>query len=662
MSFSVRDGKFDVLVVAGPRVVQWPSVGVRALARTCADAGLTVGLIGGDTLFARGVAPLPGTGAWVIAEDAQGRVHRLHGRAVVKLAALSSRPDPFPGAWSEGLLPLTTALWLARDERFVFAPATAILGSGNGALRFGSRLLERGVSEVMCIESHTQWSSKRFAGWEVERRRFEMAGGKLIEARPLSLTRQGPVKIEFRLEDARGIRVLEVARVVSAGPFAPGPGVREFPPGSSLFELDQTAPNLPGEDIEGHQLEEDRALLLASRIVRRLRSELGDEERERVERIARRSKSAVRRQEAHREEPFLVAYQGKWTAPADAKRIRSFSGVPRTVEFQKKTASVECFETIGCRECQRVCPVDAIQFGKEGRILDEQACTACGFCLGACPSGATLMIDEREGRSSVELTLAWRGDHLWKTGELATLVNRRGEVLGSARVTGIIALLGQEAGGMPVPTSVPAPVQLVQLAVPGHLAWEARGLRRPRSAALPGDSGMTAYASGGLEGRVEVTLNGEKRLVRDKVNLTRALFETGWNRAGDSLACPDGSCGLCSVTVDGVKRLACRTRVHPRMAIKLEAPAYGTPAPLSSALCPCLGISREQVVEKIRQGDLRSPDAVVSVTGVGSGRCHGALCCEPLRRVLDESGIDARDWIDWRFPWVDWKLVPGERE
>jgi hypothetical protein len=40
MKLSVRDGKFDVLVLAGPRVSLWPSVGVREISKLCARAGL----------------------------------------------------------------------------------------------------------------------------------------------------------------------------------------------------------------------------------------------------------------------------------------------------------------------------------------------------------------------------------------------------------------------------------------------------------------------------------------------------------------------------------------------------------------------------------------------------------------------------------------------
>ena len=62
---SVRDGKFDVAIVAGPRVTQWPSPCLRALSLLCTEMGLTTGTFGGESLTVRGVIPLPGTGGLV---------------------------------------------------------------------------------------------------------------------------------------------------------------------------------------------------------------------------------------------------------------------------------------------------------------------------------------------------------------------------------------------------------------------------------------------------------------------------------------------------------------------------------------------------------------------------------------------------------------------
>ena len=120
----VRDGSFDLVVLAGPRIPAWPSVGVRALSFLCSEAGLQVGLFGGESIRVRGVIPSPGTGGLAIIEDTQGRIHRIRARALVKVTAEAGLPDPFPGWRSPGLLPLATAERLRREGR-VDWPVTA---------------------------------------------------------------------------------------------------------------------------------------------------------------------------------------------------------------------------------------------------------------------------------------------------------------------------------------------------------------------------------------------------------------------------------------------------------------------------------------------------------------------------------------------------------
>ncbi|MCM2279649.1 MAG: 4Fe-4S binding protein [Oligoflexia bacterium] len=652
MNLQVRDGKFDVVAVAGPRVPVWPSAGVRALTRICADMGLSVGSFGGEALWVRGVLPLPGTGGLVLVQDVQGRVHRIQARAVVKVFAAPEMPDPFPGWRTQGLLPLSTAVRLRRESQVSWDPVTVVLGSGNRALRFASELLEGGAAEVYCVEGFARWDAKRFAGWEVERRRFEALGGRLLEARPISLARKAALLWELRLQDAQGVRVLETARVVSAGPFRDVPGVREYPAGSFLFELVQTAPALREDDVEGWVLEEERGRYLAAKIARALIPELG-ERRESLDAVYRRARSRLKRNPRHRNEPFMPSYQGKWLSGGDSARIRAFSGVPRTEQRVRKLASIECFEEIPCDVCKLACPESAIAIGKIPRpagtpILDESRCTGCGICVGACPSAAIPLIHEREERSVSSLTLPWRGARAWKAGEFATLVNRRGESLGSARVVAVVEAVKLPEGKL----------QLVELEVPTHLIWDARGLRRLRAPAAEDEAYLEAVSrSASAENRVEIQLNGEKRLVRDQVPVTVALFEAAENRADDALFCKDGSCGLCHVLVDGVKKLACQTEVRRGMSVELRAHSAAVrEASDPSLLCPCQGISPGQVLERLSQGKLRSPEAVLSVTPVGEGRCHGQLCLEPFRRVLLDQGLDASHWSDWRFPWSDWVL------
>ncbi len=658
MNFSVRDGRFDVAVVAGPRVEIWPSAGVRILSVLCAEMGLTVGQFGGESLTVRGVIPLPGTGGIVLIEDVQRRIHRIHARAIVRVISESTFPELFPGWYSQGVITLATAERLRAESHIQWNPCTVLLGTGNRALRFGSSLLESGSSEVFCVESYAQWGAKRFAGWEVERRRFEMAGGKLIEAKPLQLIPNGPMLWQLRLRDSQGIRVLDVARVVSAGPFQDLPGVKEHPPGSFLFELSQTAPITHAEDVEGWALEEERGNWLASKIVKALVTEFTTSQKEKLDQISRRTRRRLKRHLRHRENPFTPAYQGKWIEVSDAKRIRSFKGVPQKEHLTRTVASIECFEEIPCTLCHKACPTSAIQIGKTSKSkemnLNESACTACGLCLTACPSGSIAMIREEEDRSVSQITLPWRGSKPWSANEFATLVNRRGESLCTGRITEIVEV-AESSKFSESSESKDKKVQLLQVEVPTHLLWEARGLKRGRLPASSDEAYLAAVdQSSHSEKKIEITLNGEKRLVRDRLAISLALYEMGQWRTNDVLFCKDGSCGLCQISVDGITKLACQTRIHRGMAIRISEPS--TPSSQEEFICPCLGITQSDVLERLKQGKLHSPEAVLSVTHVGEGKCHGQLCMENFRRVLLDQGLPVAQWIDWRFPWSDWIL------
>lgn len=674
MNFNVRDGKFDVAIVAGPRVENWPSIGVRSLSLICAEMGLSVGQFGGEDLTVLGVIPLSSTGGMVLVEDIQKRIHRIHARAVVRISPENTLPDPFAGWLSQGLIPLSTAERLFKENEIHWDPATVILGTGNLGLKFGSSLLDAGVTSVLCVETFAQWGAKRFAGWEVEKRRFEMNGGKIIEAKPLQLIPKSPLVWQVRLQDSQGIRVLDVSRVVSAGPFRNFQGVKEYPPGSFLFELDQTAPSLEEENPDGWATEEERAHWLAGKIVRALVTELGPK-RERLDRIFQSSRVRLKRYLKHRDIPFTLSYQGKWLTGSDAMQIRAFSGTPKKQHREQLVASVECFEEISCHLCQKICPTSAIQMGrtrttppatKEPKIpfLNDQACISCGLCVAVCPTASIPLMHEKD-QSTSTLVLPWKGKKPWKIGDFATLLNRRGESLGTARVSQLLDPQKDKAASPTPPPQgdepVTFPLQLVKLEVPSHLLWEARAIKRGRAPTTVDEAFLASVErSASAADKVEITLDGEKRLVRDKVSISMAFFETGHSRAEDILLCHDGSCGLCRVTVDSVNKLACQTKIHKGMGIRV--PDAGFPRASmgtqnsDTVLCPCLGITTDQVIARLKHGKLQSPEAVLSVTHVGEGKCHGQFCMGAFKRVLSDQGLDISHWIDWRFPWADWIL------
>jgi hypothetical protein len=296
------------------------------------------------------------------------------------------------------------------------------------------------------------------------------------------------------------------------------------------------------------------------------------------------------------------------------------------------------------------CPEEAIEIGRVPRsapVLNESKCLSCGVCVNACPSNAISMLQEKPEHTMSVLVLPWRGKRPWKVGEFAIAVNRRGESLGNVRVVALPE---------PSPSKVPGGATLVQVEIPSHLLWEARGLKRARAASIEDEAYLQAVARSERSAeKVEIILNGERRMVRDRIPVSVALFEIGQSRPNDVLFCSDGACGLCQVEADGVKKLACQTRIHRGMAVRLAEPA--PPAQAASSLCPCLGITVEQVVERLKSGALQSPEAVLSVTHVGEGKCHGQLCMEAFKRALLDQGLDASLWTDWRFPWSEWVLT-----
>jgi ferredoxin len=656
-----RASQFDVLLVSGVRLQSWPSSGVRTLSQMVSDFGLEAAWIGGEDLNAKGIIPLLSTGGIVLAEDSQSRIHRLQSRAIVKWNVPSELPDPFLGMFSAGVLPGLTAYPLFKSGELNWNPGVAILGSSNRAFRFGSELLESGCSEVFIIEPLAEWGGKRYAGWEVEKRRFETLGGKLIEAAPLSLSQKSAWIWEFRIQDSKGVRLLEVSRVVTFGPFKKTEPVREYPPGSLLFEFDQ--------DINGLGYEEESATLLATRIIKALLPEVGVN-KQNLDFLIRKSRSRLKGMDRHQEDPFFTSFQGKWLSNSTLKSIKGFEGVPQREHFKREVASIECIETIGCNLCEQACPTQAIKMDRlrfkerESRdsILLEDKCIACGLCLQACPSATPVMLFEKENHSMSKLTLPARGEEVFSPNEMATLVNRKGDALGSGRVLSFKKLeIPTQENLLPENRIQYHGEYVCELEVPTHLLWEARTIRKLKAnAALDREFLRSEVKSTQAAPKVEVFMNGEKRLVREKVRLSQALFETGQNRANDMLDCVDGSCGLCQVDVDGIKALACQTDVRRGMSIKLKSDIFTVESNKPDLLCHCLGISLSDLQERVKQGKLSTIEAALSSSQVGQGKCHGQLCMESAKRGLAELGIPSESFVDWRFPWTDWTIDPAK--
>ena len=198
--------------------------------------------------------------------------------------------------------------------------------------------------------------------------------------------------------------------------------------------------------------------------------------------------------------------------------------------------------------------------------------------------------------------------------------------------------------------------ETIEIEIPNHLLWDGRGLKRIKKESI--EPGFGVQAPVPETERIECTVNQQKRLCRPERSVSETLFEMGLARPSDTLLCTDGTCGLCAIEMEGVKRLACQNKVHQGMKIRIPEESANESPNGANCLCPCLNIHAEEIVARIQSGHLSSIEAVLKQTGVGKGTCHGMRCLGALRQLVESQGIDAKHYLDWSFPFSDWTMVP----
>ena len=66
--------------------------------------------------------------------------------------------------------------------------------------------------------------------------------------------------------------------------------------------------------------------------------------------------------------------------------VMFYSGCEKVSNPQYHVDSAACNE---CGNCIQVCPVDAIEFGPNGKaVIDQTKCKQCGKCISVCPQDA----------------------------------------------------------------------------------------------------------------------------------------------------------------------------------------------------------------------------------------------------------------------------------
>ena len=627
----IRDGMIDVAILSGPRLKQWPTQAARVLSRHCSDAGLKVGWYGGPGLKVRGVLPNETSGAVVMVEDAQKRLHRIQAKAVVKVTPELDFPLPFQGWYSPGLIPESTARKLINEGTLNWQPVVVILGSGNRALKLGTEILEMDLtSRVICVESVFE----QVQGWEVEKRRFDIKGGRIIFGKPVQLLQKSPFNWELKVQDSQGVRIIDAARVISVGPFEKDMGYREYPAGSFLMEWENSESSSLPDDVEKILLDEHRAVVLAARIVKGL-GQFPPESRAVFEKQLWLSKQKLKEMESLPMHRFRWGYDGKWLNAKSKQVLAEFGGTPKTLLPGKLLASIECVEKIGCRHCQKACPTGAIQIDRvHNQFLLEDLCSGCGFCLQACPSEVPIMIEGDASTDYTTLVFPYHELPLLKKGDKVGLLSRKGEMLVQSRIADTFIEGSDDKA------------TLYKVEVPSHLVWEARSIvSMAVKPELKDSEGL--YRERG--NRVEVQIQGDVRRVIDGQNVSVSLFESGMARPNDILICEDGSCGLCQIEVDGIKKFACETTIHQGMSIRFTREHRP-----SSELCPCEGITTEALSAIIAATNPDTLAAVTQISEVGHGKCHGLLCKKSWSRLSEAAGVADVRFNDWRFPWVDW--------
>lgn len=600
------DFDLDIALVGGPRLFPWPDHSVEAVSKIFKQSKFKIGWVGGSALSAKGVIPIEPSGAYVIAQDHQKRTHRLRSRAVIIWRSHDPAPPPFLGSECGNWIFGKAFDRLRKDvsPAYPWRGPFVIWGSSFRAYRRAISLLELGLGPVTIIPT--------VPSWEVLRRRFLILGGQIVPGTVRELRPRPSGIAEVLLAQPNPMilqsRILEAQWLIVDGPFRDQLFYREWYPGSLIYEV--------------HSNEEPDVLkntlkVVASRILKSLGQNKETED-------AQNAKKWIHQSRLYREENKTFQYSGKLLSGAELVRLKKFPGVPPEEKLGIKKASIECFETIACRACEASCPEKAIRLDPHSK-LNVDACTGCGKCLTVCPASIPILLQQKSETSPVKLTINWRSPQIPKENELVDMVSRKGEYLGKGRVTGF------ENG-------------LLETEISSHLMWEARGARLPKRGA-ENEFQSTQFAEDLKEERVEVFFNGEKRLLMNQITVSQALFETGHWRAEDGLYCQDGSCQRCVIQVEGVRKLACQTKVRKGMTLEFKKnSAKILDSPL---VCPCLEI-------KLNELDLKySLDSLVDLTKISQGCCRGAVCLSSLESLFAEKLYPLPKVVQRDFPWME---------
>jgi NAD-dependent dihydropyrimidine dehydrogenase PreA subunit len=79
-----------------------------------------------------------------------------------------------------------------------------------------------------------------------------------------------------------------------------------------------------------------------------------------------------------------------------ALRILTQFNIPSIIAQSHFAAVIEAKKCRGCRSCERVCPMKAIQVKRKKASLDPARCIGCGLCVLKCDQNRAIRLKERE--------------------------------------------------------------------------------------------------------------------------------------------------------------------------------------------------------------------------------------------------------------------------
>jgi Fe-S-cluster-containing hydrogenase component 2 len=62
----------------------------------------------------------------------------------------------------------------------------------------------------------------------------------------------------------------------------------------------------------------------------------------------------------------------------------------------KRLFKVMNSKCVGCRDCERICPVAAINFERGKAVIDTETCNGCKLCSAVCTYGAIEQCEKKE--------------------------------------------------------------------------------------------------------------------------------------------------------------------------------------------------------------------------------------------------------------------------